>query len=140
MEKAAELSALVDGITNTVVETNVNFPRSALEETLIYGFVTHDPNLIMSLEAAIMEHDANFDFMNIAVARDVVSEWKNDIPDCAEPLLKRMEVSATQLDEHEWNLWEARVQHDIEAVTAYLDATKQEETLRHHKVIQHQVL
>ena len=137
MEKAAELSALVDCITNVVLETHVNFPRSILDETLIHGFITNDPNLVMSLEAAIMEKDANFDVMHIALVREIVSEWRKDIPECAEPLLKRMKVSATQLEDHEWNLWEARVKHDIEAVAAYVQAHKQEETMKRHKVIQH---
>ena len=75
MKRAAELAAIVVGITDSLLEAYVGLPRNNLNCAVSDACVAGDPNLLMALEAAIMEQAVNFDVLELPIVGDLVRTW-----------------------------------------------------------------
>ena len=145
MEEVSQQAALVVGISDSLMETYGGLPRSDIKNNFIDVFVASDPNLIMALEAALEEKAANFnptDLPNIAamIRSWQANEGRTEDDAQVEPAAKRMKVVATELESHEFRLWELRCQHDVQAVQSWQDNVRSQAAQTYYRRGQHALL
>ena len=142
METVSQQAALVVGISDSLVETYGGLPRAAIKGNFIDAFVANDPNLLVALDAAIEGKVANFNPIDLPNIAAMIKSWQASegrAGDDAqvEPVAKRMKVVATELESHEFKLWELRCDHDIQAVQSWHDNVRSREAQTYFKRAQH---
>ena len=143
MERTSEMASLVMGIADDVMDMHPTLPRADIENTFIDGFIKNDPNLLMALESALtgaQQHgDKSFDVMSLPVLSDLILEWRQKLvlDDTEQAPVLRMKVGATELEEHEFKLWELRVMHDVDLFVSWCKVMKDRDTQMYYKKIQH---
>ena len=114
-ERANEMAALVWGIKEDVCSTRPAVHEDDLHDGFIDAFLGNDPNLLMALEAALVDKENKFDIRGLPLLKDVITQYQSTAAGGPEPTPLRMKVDATQLEEHEFKLWKIRAEHDAEA-------------------------
>ena len=138
IEKAAELSALASAIKQDVLEAHQALPPEHIQSTFIAALIDNDPNLLMSLEAALADADKDFNVMDLPVLNDVIAEWeKTTFAATATVPPVTMRIGATELEAQEFNLWKLRVLQDVEHFAAWSKMIRDQEARNYYKKVQH---